>query len=389
MADPVLQLASQYVSEPLARQRIQGTVRLRIWAQSLDPACSATWALSIRVVSGDGKGERGVLLPFMTGGESEVFGAELGPLILGPFTLSAVDTLEGDRVVVELGSRGAARVESRDDGQAWVEFSADILFEDLTTHLRDARASRKVGTCIYCGVTGGPLSREHIIPEGLSGEFTLIAASCAGCRDITSVFEQDALRNAFGQARTALHLRSKRAKARPAYLPIRVQRDGVEVEVEIPAEEYPVILTLPIFPLPGYLAARPDSAGIEILGTKQRQIAGLSLSELNRKYGGHHLVRIGYQPVQLARTMAKVAYGFAVLSLGLERIADRLVLPALLGEAKNIGRWVGCDCSAPMSPSTGLHSVTLRIEGKEIHVLVRLFAQFGAPEYHVVVGQVV
>lgn len=389
MEAPVLRLARQFISEPVAGQRIQGTVRLRICAQSLDPAHPATWALSIRVVSRDGNEERGVLLPLTTGGEEESFGPDLAPLILGPLTLAPVDAQEGDRVVVELGSRGPARVESRDDGQTWVQFSVDILFEDQTTHFNEARSSRKVGKCIYCGLTGEPLSREHIIPQGLNGELTLIAASCPRCRDITSEFEQEVLRNTFGPARIALQMRSKRPNERPSHLPIRVRRGGVEIEIQVPVDEYPAILALPIFAQPGYLAGRSNSVGIDIVDTAQTQIAGLPLAELRRKYSGDYLgVRLTYQPVKFARTVAKVAYGFTVLSLGLEHIADRYVLPALLGEANNIGRWVGCDGSSPLGPSSGLHAVTLRMEGKEIHVLVRLFAQFGAPEYHVVVGRI-
>jgi len=389
MEAPVLRLACQFVSESVAGQRIQGTVGLRIWGQSADPANLATWALSIRVVSRDGKEERGVLLPLTTGGESESFGSDLAPLILGPLTLAPVDALRGDRVVIELGSRGAARVESRDDGQAWVQFSADILFEDLNTHFKEGRTSRKVGKCIYCGLTGEPLSREHIIPEGLNGEFTLIAASCARCRNITSGFEQEVLRNTFGAARIALEMRSKRPNERPSHLPIQVRRGGKEIEIQVPVQEYPAILALPIFAQPAYLAGRPSSSGIDVVGTAQTQVAGLPLAELQRKYEGDYLgVRLAYQPVMFARAVAKIAYGFTVLSLGLEHIADRYVLPALLGEMSNIGRWVGCDRASPLGPSTGLHAVTLRMEDKEIHVMVRLFAQFGAPEYHVVIGRV-
>jgi hypothetical protein len=35
---------------------------------------------------------------------------------------------------------------------------------------------------------------------------------------------------------------------------------------------------------------------------------------------------------------------------------------------------------------SGLHALTIRAAGTDIHVIVRLFAQFGGPEYHVVLG---
>src|SRR3970282_1929109 len=121
-----------------------------------------------------------------------------------------------------------------------------------------------------------------------------------------------------------------------------------------PVQEYPAILALPIFAQPGYLAGRSSSSGIDVVGTAQTQVAGLPLAELRQKYGGEYLgVRLVYQPVQFARAVAKIAYGFTVLTFGLEHIAERYVLPALLGETSDIGRWVGCDRTSPLVPSTG------------------------------------
>jgi len=40
-----------------------------------------------------------------------------------------------------------------------------------------------------------------------------------------------------------------------------------------------------------------------------------------------------------------------------------------------------------MNPPTGLHAIQVRASGSDLHVFLRLFAQFGAPEYHVVLGQ--
>lgn len=208
MIVPRTQLAIQFVSEPLISQRIEGTIRLRFWAQSVDPSRLATWALATRLVSRDGKEERGKLLPLITGSESDVFSLDLEPRIVGPFTLAALQACDGDRIVLELGSLGAANIETRDDGQTCVTFSSDIHFEDLRTSLGETRESRKIGKCIYCGRTDGPLSREHIIPKGLNGEWTLIEASCEYCREITSRFERDFLKKAFGPARIALGMRS-------------------------------------------------------------------------------------------------------------------------------------------------------------------------------------
>ena len=380
----------RHVSEPLVAQRIEGTVKLRIWGQSLDATQPASWAIALRVISRDGKEERGVLLPLTTG-RGQTFGEKPTPVLIGPLPLIPVAALKGDRFVAEIGSVGQARIEIRDDKQAWIEFSADACFENLATHLQDQRSSREVNRCIYCGLVGKGLSREHIIPEGLNGELTLVAASCQACGNITSAFELDVLRNAVGALRQALKMRSKRSKNRKTHFPMRVRRGDAQIEIQVPLEEYPTVLAFPVFAPPGNIVGRPDSESLTIVHVQPTQLSGLPLNVLQKKYGvdADYLgVTITYQPFNFARTIAKIAYGFAVLRLGLANIPEPYVLPVILGEEKRIGRWVGCDQTQPLKRSHGLHEIGIYIEGGEIHVLVRLFAQFGAPEYHVVVGKV-
>src|SRR5437016_4327775 len=63
------------------------------------------------------------------------------------------------------------------------------------------------GHCIYCGKTeadGAALSREHIIPLGLSGELVYRKASCECCREKTQAAETSCLRHTWLAARTHL-----------------------------------------------------------------------------------------------------------------------------------------------------------------------------------------
>jgi hypothetical protein len=380
--------AYQFVSEPLLGQRIGGTVRLRFWAQSLNLTRPATWAVAIRLVSRDGKENRGELLPLTTGRESDGFGPEMEARIVGPLPLVALNACSGDRIMLQLGSHGDARIEVRDDGQSSVTFSTDILFEDLQTALADTRVSRRIGQCIYCGRADGQLSREHIIPEGLNGEWTLTNASCDRCAQITSRFETDLLQNAFGPARLALRMRTKRPAERPQHLPLLVRRGGAEVSIPIPVEEYPAVIALPVFAPPAYMNQDSGSSLLRVVNARPIQVAGRPLAELHAKYGYEYTaIQLEYKPVAFARAVAKIAYAFAVLRLGLERITDRYVLPVVLGKTGGIGQWVGCDAGEPVGPSTGLHALTLQLTQNEIHMFVRLFAQFDAPEYHVIVGR--
>ncbi len=246
----------RHISEPLVSQRIEGTVRLRFWAQAIDPTQPATWAVAIRLVSRDATEERGDLLPLATGTEGDAFGPDLAPRIVGPLSLVPQEASDGDRILLELGSRGAARIQLGNNEQTWVQFSADLLFEELRM---EARQSRKIGRCIYCGSKDEPLSREHIVPEGLNGEWTLGKASCGLCRDITSRFEVDLLRRALLPGRTALRMRTKRPRERPTHLPIRVRDAGIEVRVDVPVEDYPAAIAFPVFAPPGYVRAGPVS----------------------------------------------------------------------------------------------------------------------------------
>jgi hypothetical protein len=57
--------------------------------------------------------------------------------------------------------------------------------------------ARDVGQCIYCDATEEPLGKEHAVPYGLNGPWTLLRASCRICADITHRFERDSLRGLF------------------------------------------------------------------------------------------------------------------------------------------------------------------------------------------------
>src|SRR5665213_1960681 len=90
---------------------------------------------------------------------------------------------------------------------------------------RDAITFPPVGACIYCGATEG-LTKEHIIPLGLGGQFVLPAASCPACSKITSDFERKVLRGFMLDGRIVDNFPTRRPKERPATLLVDVQRKG-------------------------------------------------------------------------------------------------------------------------------------------------------------------
>ena len=261
---------------------------------------------------------------------------------------------------------------------------------DLQSQLTRPLHSRRVGRCIYCPATEG-LRREHIVPAGLNGDWTLLEASCKKHESITSAFETDVLRHAFGWVRTALNMRTRRREERPTALPFVARRGSQTFNIDVPVADYPAVATMPPFAPPNPEA--PEGAGMTLTGEVwMKQLAGPNLRDVIARVirdGGYDYVglRLVYQPVEFARLLAKIGYGFAVLQLGLDAVADAYVLPAILGDTSRIHKWVGTSADPPRIGSQGLHGIEIRSVGDEIHAYIRLFAQFEAPEYHVIVGR--
>src|SRR6266496_822254 len=110
-----------------------------------------------------------------------------------------------------------------------------------------------IGECIYCGSTQEPLHREHAIPYGLNGPWTLNKASCGACADITSRFERDTLRNLLPDVRAILSLRTYRPRRRPQLLSLILESGGVQRTVQVPVAEFPLYLPTPLLPPPGFV----------------------------------------------------------------------------------------------------------------------------------------
>lgn len=369
----------------LEPQRIGGTITARLLArQSLAPQ-SRFWTLGARVISTEGHSTAD-LLP-TTDGQTRLVdpaapNSSLLELTLGPLPLSPADVHRGDQILVTVD---APTLELSTEGhESWIEFSQNLAFQPPPHPTQ-----RVVGQCIYCLTRERPLSREHVIPLGLNGDLLLLEASCPSCARVTSRFERDALRSALIGPRTGLRMRTRRPHQRPTWFPLLVERQGRREKILIPAEEYPAFLATPVFAPPAHMSGDPYASKIVVRGLGRTQVSGLPLPALQRKYGGEYVgVEIAYQPVQFAKLIGKIAYGYAVLVMGLGAIANADVLPAIRGDSTDIGRWVGSVEGDAVGLGTGLHALSLKVTADEIHVFVRLFAQFNVREYVVVVGRV-
>ena len=245
--------------------------------------------------------------------------------------------------------------------------------------------ARDVGECIYCGSKEAPLQREHAVPFGLNGDWTLLRASCKACEKITTRFERDTLKGLWPALRIALSMRSRRGP-HPDMLPLVIEAGGVQRTEQVRRDEFPVYLPSPIFPAPGYVtgvAAPPDlTPELRFL-----HIAGPSFEQVAQRYAADYVgARVNFAPSAFARTLAKIAFCAGVCAVGLAPFKQTPIRRVILGTDPDFGRLIGTWTGAPMNERQGLHAIQVRASGTDIHVVMRLFAQFGAPEYHVVLG---
>jgi hypothetical protein len=158
----------------------------------------------------------------------------------------------------------------------------------------------------------------------------------------------------------------------------------------LPVDRHPTSIGLPKFGLPGYIDPdHPDRETLNVEGFGVMKPDGASLIQASRQYGAEEYVIRFPDPSDLARFVAKVGFGFAVACVGLRALVSPYVTNAILGHKSDAGRWVGNLDEAPRNANSGVHSVTLECRRNELWAHVRLFAQFGFPEYLVIVGSMV
>lgn len=289
------------------------------------------------------------------------------------------------------------------DGQLMMTFTSkgvvthepvSLQSPEVAEHSRDGLADlgkvqfRAAGVCIYCGATES-LDREHIIPFGLSGTAVLPAASCKNCAKVTSNFELQILRGAMRDVRVLRRLRSrsKHAGARRTQR-LKIRRNGILETVELPLEEYPILLHFSTFALPGFLSGH-DGTGIQMTGVATLQFGphpravgkGLGAQELMLDAQPDH-------PIAFAKMIGKIGYAMAVAQ-GILNVTEHRpeIVASLLGEVDEIGRWVGT-LPGPFRkyPEGTLHRIDVRQDSNNgmVVIEIQLFADSGAPTYVVI-----
>jgi hypothetical protein len=250
-----------------------------------------------------------------------------------------------------------------------------------------------VGKCIYCGATeyekGGtrPLSREHVVPEGIGGTLELPGACCQKHEGITSSIEGSILRHLLLAVRRRKELHGKKRKRDGVTVTFTSLMGGIETEIHPELEDHPTVLVLPRLHPPGVIFPEPGFGGIFA--------HPLVPSQTWIERGVGPFVAADLDMFRFCQLLAKIAHAYAStlvdVNLFNPTLRDLIDLKpsALRDMAEQCYQFVG-GFYGMFAPSANLHELDIAFneQGGVIQILVyiRLFGNLAAPVYVVAVG---
>jgi hypothetical protein len=185
---------------------------------------------------------------------------------------------------------------------------------------------------------------------------------------------------------------TRRPKERPTALPVHfINHDKSTDTVQVPIHEHPTGLVLFKFATARSLLGLPpfESSGI-MSNVWIHSPPTTELTRLSQERGKRGIGFGDFGPTPFCQMMAKIAHSFVVGEVGLAAFRP-LVTDLILGKSENLGLYVGSSMNDPPPADTDLHTVRWTghtVLGRHyVVVYIRLFADLGAPIYHVVVGE--
>lgn len=246
------------------------------------------------------------------------------------------------------------------------------------------------GRCIYCDAPEG-LTTEHIVPFGLGGNLELPQASCGRCAAETSKVERAILRGELRPVRVFRALQSRRKhKDAPSSYRLSVIRRGVEETVELPLEQYPILVQFPDFAPPRLAIGGASKPGIDVAGIVTVSFGADPASVLRRLGASSIKLYASTQPAQFARLIAKIAYSMAAATDALPLLkGPSPIREVILGSNTHIGDYVGT-LTYPLEAHDGqLHRIIIFPDTNTGQLVadVQLFSDSHAPRYGVLLRE--
>lgn len=253
----------------------------------------------------------------------------------------------------------------------------------------------KIGKCIYCDSTQPPLTREHVLPQGLGGNdapvgaheaLVLQKATCEGCREITRKFEDSCLGSNFGLTRYREGLRRKDRLKHT----VRARQEGKAIDAWI--EDLLAIIAVPVI---GHATIFDNnySGGMPVADIRFVRTHGPDPKRKSEWKGvAETEVELHYNQKSFMQVLAKIAHGLTVGRYGLDGFVPTL-RGLIRGTDPNFGTWIGSNPDTrddKWGESRELHKIMLsstEISGvRYALVWIRLFCSFKVPTYYVVAG---
>jgi hypothetical protein len=251
------------------------------------------------------------------------------------------------------------------------------------------RRGPRLGYCIYCGDDTGPLTKEHALPFGLNGNRTLLDASCDACRKITHRLESDLLeKGVFRDYRYRNNYPSRHKKERPSSLPLGVGEYGSDGRVQVPVNEYPGMVALPLLGslYPGILRGLTPAESAKGSHAVSLIMASNPSPELVSTHGKVWTNITISSNAEIWRFIAKIAYCCAVWADPTVGRVETPIRDFILGKNDGLAHYLIGDMAAPPTNAVGLPhtigTIDLAVAGKHwLGAFVQLFANHEGPTY--------
>ncbi len=263
---------------------------------------------------------------------------------------------------------------------------------------KHSKAIPPVGQCIYCGSEQGPLSDEHVVPYGLSGDHVLPKSSCSKCAAVTSRLEMRLLRGHWWPYRQFLGLKSRRSKQPLPDLKVTIEHENGECSPALlPMSKHSFAITFCLAPptiLSGIVSDEIPYATKAFLRTLGPMPGSVRVAGKIQRLTPQEKINIpvDFHAPDLCRFLAKVAHSFAIYRRGLAACEEYFLPSYVLGQEAGAMTYVGGASSSIIGswlPGNGTHALLDRVNGPFLSVYIQLFRHEGEPPpiYEVIVGR--